>query len=43
MRKTSQYGGKITDQPLIEINKGKAKRTVTEQATLEYNSNLKST
>lgn len=41
MRKTSQYGGKVTDQPLIEINKGKAKRTVTEQATLEYNSNLK--
>ena len=40
-RKTSQLGGKITEQPLIEINKGKAKRTVTEQANLEYNSHIK--
>lgn len=40
-RYTSQYGGKITTQPEIVISKGKAKRTVTEQARLEYNSHLK--
>ena len=40
-RKTSQLGGKTTEQPLIEINKGKAKRTVTEQSNLEYNSHIK--
>ena len=40
-RHTYQYGGKITDQPEIVITKGKAKRTVTEQARLEYNSHIK--
>jgi hypothetical protein len=40
-RKTYQFGGKITNQPAILINKGKANRTVTEQALLEFNSNLK--
>lgn len=40
-RHTYQYGGKVTDQPEIVITKGKAKRTVTEQARLEYNSHLK--
>lgn len=40
-RKTYQYGGKVTVQPEIWIFKGKAKRTVAEQAKLEYNSHLK--
>lgn len=40
-RFTSQYQGKVTTQPIIIISKGKAKRTVTEQAKLEYNSHLK--
>lgn len=40
-RKTYQYGGKITVQPEILIQKGKAKRTVSEQVQLEYNSHLK--
>ena len=40
-RHTYQYGGKITNQPEIVITKGKAKRTVTEQARLEYNSHIK--
>lgn len=40
-RHTYQYGGKVTDQPEIVITKGKAKRTVTEQARLEYNSHIK--
>ena len=40
-RKTYQYGGKAIDHPEIVITKGKAKRTVTEQARLEYNSHLK--
>lgn len=35
-------GGKITEQPDIVISKGKVKRTPTEQATLEYNSKVKS-
>lgn len=39
-RFTSQYGGKITTQPDILIKKGKVKRTVTEQAQLEYNSKI---
>lgn len=34
-------GKKITQQPIIEIRRGKAQRTVTEQATLQYNSELK--
>lgn len=37
-RITSQYKGKETQQPYIEIYKGKAKRTVTEQKNLEYQS-----
>lgn len=40
-RKTSQYGGKVTVQPEIWIFTGKAKRTVSEQVKLEYNSHLK--
>lgn len=40
-RKTYQYGGKVTIQPEIWIYKGKVKRTVSEQARLEYNSHLK--
>ena len=40
-RKTSQYGGKVTVQPEIWILTGKAKRTVSEQVKLEYNSHLK--
>lgn len=40
-RKTGIQGGKITEQPVIEIKRGKASRTVTEQAILEYNSNKK--
>lgn len=40
-RKTYQYGGKATVQPEIWIYKGKVKRTVSEQARLEYNSHLK--
>lgn len=40
-RKTSQYGGKVTVQPEIWIFMGKAKRTVSEQVKLEYNSHLK--
>ena len=40
-RKTYQYGGKVTVQPDIWIYKGKVKRTVSEQARLEYNSHLK--
>ena len=40
-RKTYQYGGKVTVQPEIWIYKGKVKRTVSEQARLEYNSHLK--
>lgn len=40
-RITSQYGGKETVQPEIWIYKGKAKRTVTEQCNLEYNSHIK--
>lgn len=43
-RFTSQYGGKITTQPIILIDKGKgigkARRTVSEQAKLEYDSRV---
>lgn len=43
-RFTSQYGGKITTQPIILVDKGKgigkAKRTVSEQAKLEYDSRV---
>ena len=37
-RMTAQYKGKEIQQPYIEIYKGKAKRTVTEQKNLEYQS-----
>lgn len=40
-RTTLQYGGKETIQPEIWIFKGKAKRTVTEQCKLEFNSHIK--
>jgi len=40
-RTTYQYGGKKTEQPVITIDRGKAKRTVTEQFKLEYNSHIK--
>lgn len=39
-RITSQYGGKETEQPVIQISKGKVKRTPAEQAALQYNSYL---
>ena len=35
-RITGQYGGKETDQPLININYGKSGRTISEQAGLQY-------
>lgn len=40
-RITSQFGGKQSEQPLITIDKGKATRTVEEQAGLQYASHLK--
>lgn len=44
-RFTSQYGGKITAQPVILVDTGKgigkARRTVSEQAKLEYDSRVK--
>jgi ATP-dependent DNA ligase len=40
-RTTGQYQGKMTEQPLITIEKGKAKRSVLQQATLEYDSIVK--
>ena len=40
-RITSQLGGKKTTQPFIQIYKGKAKRTLEEQLTLQYNSEKK--
>lgn len=40
-RYTGQFNGKMIDQPVIEIVKGKAKRTISEQATLEFNSHVK--
>ena len=40
-RKTYQYGGKVTIQPEIWIYKGKVKRTISEQCTLEFNSHVK--
>lgn len=41
IRKTSQWGGKVTNQPIIEVKRGKAQRTAAEQVKLEYNSNVK--
>ena len=40
-RVTYQYGGKRTQQPDIIISEGKAKRTVSEQAELKFNSLIK--
>lgn len=40
-RFTGQYGGKITTQPELTIEKGKAKRTVLQQARLEFDSLVK--
>lgn len=40
-RETGQYQGKLTKQPVIEIKKGKVKRTTEEQAQLEFNSHIK--
>ena len=40
-RFTGQFGGKITTQPEKRIEKGKAKRTVLQQAELEFNSLVK--
>jgi ATP-dependent DNA ligase len=41
LRVTGQYGGKETDQPIIKIEHGKVKRTISEQATLQFNALLK--
>lgn len=41
LRVTGQYGGKETDQPIIKIEYGKVKRTISEQATLQFNALLK--
>lgn len=40
-RITGMFGGKLTKQPAILVDKGKAKRTVSEQAALQFNSKLK--
>lgn len=40
-RSSGLYKGEFIAQPDIEIAKGKVKRTITEQATLEYNSKIK--
>ena len=40
-RMTWQYGCKVIDQPLIQIEFGKGKRTPAEQAALRYNAILK--
>lgn len=40
-RLTGCYNGKMTQQPNKHIEKGKAKRTVSEQAVLEFNSLIK--
>jgi len=37
-RSTGQYQGKMTKQPTLSIEKGKAKRSVIQQAELEFNS-----
>ena len=41
VRFTGQIGGKNTPQPVISVSYGKQKRTVTEQADLEYNALIK--
>lgn len=40
-RQTFQFAGKVTDQPDIVIEKGKAKRTLLQQADLELASHIK--
>lgn len=40
-RYTGQYNGKMTHQPDIVITEGKAKRTVEEQANLQFNAKVK--
>ena len=40
-RRSGLLGGKLIDAPIIEIRRGKAQRTVTEQNTLQYKSELK--
>ena len=40
-RFTGQFGGKVTTQPEKKIEKGKVKRSVLQQAELEYNSLIK--
>ena len=40
-RFTGMFGGKISKQPVIVVQVGKAGRTVTEQAALQFNSKLK--
>lgn len=40
-RTTGQYLGKMTEQPELTIEKGKVKRSVLEQAELEFNSVVK--
>lgn len=40
-RFSGQYNGKFTTHPEIVISRGKAKRTIEEQAYLEFNSNIK--
>ena len=40
-RKTGIKDGKIIEQPVIEIKRGLASRSVTEQAILQYKSNVK--
>lgn len=40
-RITGLYGGKLTEQPVIFVSSGKAGRTVTQQAALQFNSKVK--
>lgn len=40
-RITGQYKGQLTEQALLTITEGKARRTVLEQATLRFNSIIK--
>lgn len=40
-RTTGLFGGKLTEQPVILVSKGKAGRTVSEQAALQFNSKVK--
>lgn len=40
-RSTGQFQGKMVEQPVLEINRGKAKRSVLQQAQQEFNSIVK--